>query len=32
MAAEERAERLHDLQARAHAQVGRVYAADEVNV
>jgi Arc/MetJ-type ribon-helix-helix transcriptional regulator len=30
MAAEERAERLRDLQARVHAQVGRVYTADEV--
>jgi Arc/MetJ-type ribon-helix-helix transcriptional regulator len=31
MAAEERAERLRDLQERAHAQVGRVYTPDEVN-
>lgn len=31
MAAEERAERLRELQAQAHAQVGRVLAADEVN-
>ena len=31
MAAEERAERLRDLQARVHAQVGRVYTPDEVN-
>lgn len=31
MAAEERAERLRDLQTRVHAQVGRVYTADEVN-
>ena len=31
MAAEERAERLRDLQVRAHAQVGRVYTPNEVN-
>jgi Arc/MetJ-type ribon-helix-helix transcriptional regulator len=31
MAAEERAERLRDIQARAHAQTGRVYTAAEVN-
>jgi hypothetical protein len=31
MAAEERAERLRDIQARAHAQLGRVFTADEVN-
>jgi Arc/MetJ-type ribon-helix-helix transcriptional regulator len=31
MAAEERAERLRDIQARTHAQTGRVYTAAEVN-
>lgn len=31
MAAEERAERLRDLQAQAQAQVGRVYTPDQVN-
>jgi Arc/MetJ-type ribon-helix-helix transcriptional regulator len=31
MAAEERAERLRDVQVQAHAQIGRVYTADEVN-
>ena len=31
MAAEERAERLRDIQARTHAQTGRVYTADEVH-
>jgi len=31
MAAEERAERLRNLQGRAHAQVGRVFTPDEVN-
>jgi Arc/MetJ-type ribon-helix-helix transcriptional regulator len=31
MAAEERAERLRDLQARAHSQVGRVFTSNEVN-
>lgn len=31
MAAEERAERLRDIQTRAHTQTGRVYTAAEVN-
>lgn len=31
MAAEERAERLRALQDRIHAQVGRIYAPDQVN-
>jgi Arc/MetJ-type ribon-helix-helix transcriptional regulator len=31
MAAEERAERLRDIQARAHVHIGRTYTADEVN-
>jgi len=31
MAAEERAERLRGIQARAHAAAGRSYTADEVN-
>lgn len=31
MAAEERAERLRDVQVQAHAQIGRVYTAEEVN-
>jgi Arc/MetJ-type ribon-helix-helix transcriptional regulator len=31
MAAEERAERLRDIQARAHAQTKRIYTPDEVN-